>query len=175
MKPRARDGPTDATSDPSPSGPCLAVAAQYTTLVRIDAATLPYETDEVQIKQFARLPAILLTRTAVPLGTRPAELSVFYESLAEVLGSLPCADLDLVLDARLAMGRNDAAFEASQAEFRSRVVSRFRACVAVVKLSVARLQVARYDRGRAEVLAVVGSLEEAERVIRADRSRDRTG
>ncbi len=142
--------------------------------MRIVVATLPYVTDEVRIEPFRDLPAILLTRTPVPLGERPAELSAFYRLLGEVLEPVPCAELDLVLDARQAVGRNDAAFEAAQAEFRALVVGRFRACVAVVKMSVARLQISRYDRGTAGVLAVVGSLDEAEQVIRSDRSRGRT-
>ncbi len=138
-------------------------------VVRLPAGVLPYANDRATLEALADRPVILFTRTAKPLGADVEEVRAFYDEIGAVLGRLPLAELDLVIDSRQPVGRNDPAFEAALPGFKRDVLSRVRRCVTVVRSTVGRLQVARFEQDLGSSgFAIVGSVEDADALLGAD-------
>ena len=109
------------------------------------AGALPFSSSCVVVEQLE--PGIvLMRRTREPLPDGVLELQHFYEELHQLFGRLPTDELDLIVDSRLAPGRNDETFERVQTEYRERIFCRFRRTVIVMGTVAGRLQVARYAR-----------------------------
>jgi hypothetical protein len=86
---------------------------------------------------------IQVTRSAVPF-TSAADVQRHFEALARALETVDRSRHDLVMDIRLAVGRNDPEFELTIEPYRLRIQRGFRR-IAVVLLSIAgQLQIKRF-------------------------------
>lgn len=106
---------------------------------------LPFSSSYVVVEQLEH-GIVLMRRTRAPLPATVPELYAFYENLDRLFGGLRTPELDLIVDSRLAPGRNDEAFERVQAEYRERIFCCFRRTVLVMGTVAGRLQIARYAR-----------------------------
>jgi hypothetical protein len=116
-----------------------------------------------------RLGIVRFTRSAAPLP----ELAVFRALMIELvarLEDLPRAELGLIVDTRLAIGRSDDAFEAMMNEFRPRLFGGFRRVAVLIKTAVGRLQVRRLARADNLVDRMLVTDDEAEAVAFARRA-----
>lgn len=104
---------------------------------------------------------VRFVRTAHPLPILP-ELRVRMREMLDVMDGLPRAQLGLLLDTRLAIGRSDDDFEAAMTELRPRLLAGFRRIAVLVKTAVGRLQVQRLARADRITDRMLVSGDEAE-------------
>ncbi len=107
---------------------------------------------------------VQLVRTDVLLPHSRAGLVDFYEDLVASMSDIDRATHDLLVDSRLATGRNDEVFEEVQDRYRQPVFGGFRRIAVVLRTLAGQLQLIRYQRSRTAVRSamfdsVEGALE----------------
>ncbi|MBL9106875.1 MAG: hypothetical protein JNL82_38560 [Myxococcales bacterium] len=128
-----------------------------------------WSSDEAAVTFDRRLGIVRFIRSAAPLP----ELAVFRALMLELvarLDGLARAELGLIVDTRLAIGRSDDAFEAMMNEFRPRLFGGFRRVAVLIKTAVGRLQVQRLARADNLVDRMLVTGDEAEAVAFARRT-----
>lgn len=104
---------------------------------------------------------VTMVRTETELPRERDGLVAFYREVVAALDPLPRAELIFIVDGRAAVGRNDEVFEQAQATYAPLMFGGFQEVIGVVKTTVGRMQVARYDNDRKTSTPVFGSVEEA--------------
>lgn|GEM_PF-892827 len=85
-----------------------------------------------------------MKRLATPLPADPDGLEGFYSEVVRAMSSLDRSGLDLLVDSRDAVGRNDPDFERIQAAWRDALFGGFRRVAVVLRTVAGHLQLSRY-------------------------------
>lgn len=128
-------------------------------------------TERIEILLDPERELVSMTRLEASLPADSEGLEAFYREVAGAMARLDRPKLDLLVDSRKAVGRNDPEFERVQAAWRDALFGGFR-CVAVVLRTVAgHLQVSRYALERPELrTACFAEPDEALRFLDARRA-----
>lgn len=131
-----------------------------------------FESIFVRLEFEAETSMLTMTRSREPLGTTEGELREFYDGLVGALEPFDRPSVDLLVDSRAALGRNDEAFERVQSEYRDALFGGFRSVACVLRTVAGQLQLNRY---RAEVrelrVAMFDQLEDAREHLAERRER----
>ncbi|MEM1416835.1 MAG: hypothetical protein AAGH15_18200 [Myxococcota bacterium] len=121
----------------------------------------------VTVTQLPGEPILIFARSSTPFPMDETELETVFEGMDVLLGTTPRDRLHLVMDLREGPGRNDAAFERVQRKYRSSFFGAFRSTHVVVRSTVGRMQVERYERD--QPTPVFAAFEDLEKAIAAAR------
>lgn len=103
----------------------------------------PYSDPYHAARQRPGTSIIHVTRSAVPFATR-ADLVRHFEALASAFDALDRPRHDLLMDVRLAVGRNDPEFETAIEPHRVRIQRGFRRIAVVLNSIAGQLQIKRF-------------------------------
>jgi hypothetical protein len=103
----------------------------------------PFRSPYFAVEQLPGLPILRVVRTRLAFSS-VKELSEAWDALNRALDHLGRARFSVIIDMRLATGRNDSAFEAAFDDHRKEVQRNFLRVAVVVSSPAGRLQVQRH-------------------------------